>query len=220
MSPRKPKGLDERYARQFCDGSVVVAYAHRPPYPDEVFDILAGPIRDEPRRVLDIGCGRGACARRLIERADGIDAVDVSVGMIDAGKRLPGGDDPRLHWICDRAEDVSLDPPYALATAASSLHWMDWDVETPLPRPPWPLHRRPGGIKIPISGSQAQFFNPYRSSGLPPQMAGPTDAPSDGAVKRRAREFPNTALNWRFQSRNCGQHLSRQGLKNDPALKC
>ncbi len=48
--------------------------------------------------------------------------------MIEAGKCLAGGDDPRLRWICGRAEDALLDPPYSLATAGSSLHWMDWDV--------------------------------------------------------------------------------------------
>ena len=30
-----------------------------------------------------------------------------------------------------RAEDAPLDPPYALVTAAASLHWMDWAVVLP-----------------------------------------------------------------------------------------
>src|SRR5205809_5090633 len=99
MTP-KPKGLDEKYARQFCDESVADAYEHRPPYPDEVFEVLIGLMSDAPRRVLDIGCGRGEIARKIVGRVEGVDAVDISAAMIERGRKLPGGDDPRLKWIC------------------------------------------------------------------------------------------------------------------------
>jgi trans-aconitate methyltransferase len=107
------------------------AYRYRPPYPDEVFRILAGLITDRPRAVLDAGCGDGAIARHLIERVERIDAVDLSRAMIEQGKRLPNGDHPRLRWICAPMEDAPLDPPYALITAGASLHWMDWPVVLP-----------------------------------------------------------------------------------------
>jgi SAM-dependent methyltransferase len=67
----------------------------------------------------------------MLARADEIDAVDASAAMIERGQRLPGGDDPRLNWILARAEDAPLRPRYGLAVAASSLHWMDWDVVLP-----------------------------------------------------------------------------------------
>jgi hypothetical protein len=51
--------------------------------------------------------------------------------MIAEGKRLPGGDDPRLRWRVGRIEEAPLDPPYALVTAGDALGWMDWDVLLP-----------------------------------------------------------------------------------------
>jgi hypothetical protein len=48
--------------------------------------------------------------------------------MIEEGKRLPGGDDPRLRWMVGRIEDAPLDPPYALVTAGDALTLMDWDT--------------------------------------------------------------------------------------------
>lgn len=127
----KPEHLGPEYGAQFQDQSVVAAYRFRPPYPDEVFRILAGLIVDEPRIVLDAGCGDGAIARHLVEQVERIDAVDLSRVMIEQGKRLPNGDHPWLRWICAPMEDAPLEPPYALITAGASLHWMDWQVVLP-----------------------------------------------------------------------------------------
>jgi SAM-dependent methyltransferase len=130
MKP-KPVHLGDEYASQFSDTSVVAAYRHRPPYPPETFAVLAGLTRASPRAVLDAGCGRGDIARGLAEFVDRIDAVDVSAPMVDAGRLLPSGDDPRIRWIVGRMEDVDLAPPYALITGGESLHWMDWEVVLP-----------------------------------------------------------------------------------------
>jgi hypothetical protein len=51
--------------------------------------------------------------------------------MIAAGRSLPGGDDPRLRWICGAIESIAVEPPYALIVAAASLHWMDWEIVLP-----------------------------------------------------------------------------------------
>ncbi len=127
----KPKHLGPEYAAQFKDRSVVQAYHLRPPYPAETFEILASLITDEPRTVLDVGCGTGEVARRLLDIVERVDAVDFSYEMIERGKRLPGGDCPNLNWIYGPVEEVPLSPPYALITAGSSLHWMEWDVVFP-----------------------------------------------------------------------------------------
>lgn len=127
----KPKHLGPPYGAQFSDQSVVAAYRYRPPYPAEVFAILASLISDEPHAVLDAGCGTGDIARRLLDLVERVDAVDCSQPMIELGRSLPGGNDPRLHWIAGRMEDVPLAPPYALTTAGASLHWMDWAVVLP-----------------------------------------------------------------------------------------
>ncbi|HZU65760.1 MAG TPA: class I SAM-dependent methyltransferase [Ktedonobacteraceae bacterium] len=118
-------------AEAFKDPQVVNVYRFRPPYPDEVFDILTGLIVDEPRVVLDVGAGSGDIARRLVERVERVDAVDFSHTMIEKGKQLPGGNHPHLRWIYGKVEEVPLTPPYALITAGSSIHWMNWPLAFP-----------------------------------------------------------------------------------------
>ena len=130
MEP-KPSFLGPRYASAFEDPAVVASYHTRPPYPEEVFSLLAGLLAGRPGPVLDLGCGTGIIARRLVEHAERVDALDVAPAMLAEGKRLPNGDHPRLRWMLGRAEDAPLGGPYALVTAAASLHWMDWTVVLP-----------------------------------------------------------------------------------------
>ncbi len=130
MSAR-PEFWGAHHAERFTDPSVIAAYRSRPPYPDTLLALFVGLITDEPRALLDVGCGPGNLARSLLPYVVRVDAVDMSPGMIALGKTLPGGDDPRLHWFVGKAEDVPLQPPYALVTAGASLHWMDWEVALP-----------------------------------------------------------------------------------------
>ena len=58
----KPKHLSAEYASQFKDASVVESYDSRPPYPEETYDFLSSLIEDQPRFVLDAGCGTGDIA--------------------------------------------------------------------------------------------------------------------------------------------------------------
>lgn len=129
--PDKPAHLGPKFAAQFSDPSVAAAYHLRPPYLDEIFDVLVDLIVDRPMVVLDVGTGTGEIARPLARRVDRVDAVDPSPEMIARGRRLPGGDASNLRWLRGFAEDVALTPPYGLITAAASLHWMDWKVALP-----------------------------------------------------------------------------------------
>lgn len=130
MQP-KPEQFDASYAEAFKDQRVVDTYGYRPPYPDEVFDILSSLVTDKPRDVLDVGAGSGDIARRLVEGVDRVDAVDFSLRMIELGQRLPNGNHPNLHWVYGRVEEAPLSPPYALITAGSSIHWIEWSVAFP-----------------------------------------------------------------------------------------
>lgn len=127
----KPRHLQPHYGAQFQDETVVVAYQYRPEYPAGLFEIVTNLINDEPRRVLDVGCGTGYVARHLVNYVDALDAVDFSHHMIESGKTLPNGNNPRLNWIESAIEEAALNPPYALITAGQSLHWMDWYVILP-----------------------------------------------------------------------------------------
>jgi trans-aconitate methyltransferase len=130
MQP-KPDFFGPHQAARFQDQSVVDCYHLRPTCPPETFRILAGLISDEPRAVLDVGCGTGDVARNLLDFVERIDAVDISLPMIEKGKRLPGGNSPKIRWLHGRAEDTDLTPPYALVTAGQSIHWMEWDIVFP-----------------------------------------------------------------------------------------
>ncbi|HEY7090472.1 MAG TPA: class I SAM-dependent methyltransferase [Tepidisphaeraceae bacterium] len=127
----KPTHLSPDYAAQFQDPAVAAAYRHRPPYPDDLYVILGELIGDHPRRVLDLGTGSGVVARHMADLVDHVDAVDISRPLLDIARSLPNGNHPRIRWIHAAAEDAPLDPPYGLATAGSSLHWMDWNVVLP-----------------------------------------------------------------------------------------
>lgn len=131
MQP-KPEDYRTYFAETFKDQRVVDAYRHRPPYPNEVFDILTNLITDEPHTVLDVGAGSGDIARQLVNFVDRVDAIDFSQNMIERGKQLPNGDSPHLHWIYGKVEEVQLTPPYALITAGSSIHWLEREKAFPL----------------------------------------------------------------------------------------
>jgi SAM-dependent methyltransferase len=121
---------DLKLGEAFADREVAALYRHRPPYPRGTFDILAR-LMVAPRTVLDAGAGTGAVARNLVGIAVRVDALDPSAAMIAEGRRAPGGDDARLHWILGRAEDGPAEPPYGLITCGTSLHWMDHAVVLP-----------------------------------------------------------------------------------------
>jgi len=130
MQP-KPEHFGTAYAEAFKNQRVVEAYKYRPPYPNQVFDILSALIIDEPRVVLDVGTGTGDIARHLVDVVDRVDAVDFSQQMIEMGKQLPNGNHAHLQWIYGKVEEVPLTPPYALITAGMSIHWTEWSIAFP-----------------------------------------------------------------------------------------
>ena len=127
----KPDFLGAEFGTRFQNQQVADRYLLRPTYPPEAFRILATLITDEPRVLLDAGCGTGDVARHLLDLVERIDAVDISIPMMEHGKALPGGNSPKLRWLYGAIEDIPLSPPYALVTTGQSLHWMNWDVVLP-----------------------------------------------------------------------------------------
>jgi SAM-dependent methyltransferase len=126
----KPAHLAPEFAGQFTDTSVVASYHLRPPYPQQVIDLLLS-LRVAAGSVLDAGTGTGDIARALAQRGVRVDAVDPSAAMLARGRQLPGGDEPLLHWIHGPAETAPLHPPYGLIVTAASLHWMEWEIVLP-----------------------------------------------------------------------------------------
>ncbi|TME92685.1 MAG: class I SAM-dependent methyltransferase [Chloroflexi bacterium] len=87
----KPELYSSHYGTWFQDPLVVAAYPARPPYPESAIRLLAELAVDQPRRVLDIGCGTGDISRRLAQLVECVDAVDASERMLAAGRRACGG---------------------------------------------------------------------------------------------------------------------------------
>ncbi|TMC12171.1 MAG: class I SAM-dependent methyltransferase [Chloroflexi bacterium] len=127
----KPPQLRPENAEAFELESVARAYRHRPPYPAGVVDALLSLLGSDGGAVLDAGCGTAELGRALVESVDRVDAVDVSEAMIAEGRRQERGDHPNLRWVQSRLEDADLRPPYGLAVAGDSLHWMEWGVALP-----------------------------------------------------------------------------------------
>jgi ubiquinone/menaquinone biosynthesis C-methylase UbiE len=115
------------YGTIFKDPDVVNAYRYRAPYPADTFKVLTSLITDEPKVVLDAGCGTGEIARYLAPFVDRVDAVDFSSPMLEVGKELPNGDNDNINWINEAIEEVSLNRAYSLITTGFSLHWIDRD---------------------------------------------------------------------------------------------
>ena len=130
MQP-KPDFWGAEFATRFQNQNVADRYHLRAKYPPATFRILADLITDEPRVLLDGGCGSGDVARHMLDYVERIDAVDISTPMMEHGKAAPGGNSPKIRWLYGAIEDIPLEPPYALVTTGQSLHWMDWDIVLP-----------------------------------------------------------------------------------------
>jgi SAM-dependent methyltransferase len=124
----KPRGLEPHYAEQFCDASIVEAYAARPPYPPELDPLLIELVGGVGARVLDLGCGTAELARRLAPEFESVTAIDHAERMIARARALPGGNAPNIRWLVGRVEDVALEGTFSAALAAQSFHWFDWPV--------------------------------------------------------------------------------------------
>ncbi len=127
----KPDFYSADHAAAFQFPGVAAAYWTRPEYPPATYAWLASLAVDNPSNVLDLGCGTGFIARALAPNVARVDAIDISEAMIVEGRKLHGGDASNITWIAQPAETAPLNPPYALAVAGASLHWMDWPVVLP-----------------------------------------------------------------------------------------
>jgi SAM-dependent methyltransferase len=113
-----------------------LAWDHNAHYHRLLLRQLPSPCRE----VLDVGCGTGAFAARLAERAEHVDALDRSPAMVAAAReRVPA------NVTCRLADVLDADLPaghYDAVTSISALHHVPLDLV--LPRLAAAL--RPGGV--------------------------------------------------------------------------
>ena len=126
----KPPHLAPEFGAQFEDRSVAAAYRARPPYPDQVFDILTGLLPAGPARALELGCGSGDLTLGLASRVTRLDALEPSAAMLEIARPRAAAHG-NISWVAQQAEVFEPRDRYALVVAAESLHWMEWSVVLP-----------------------------------------------------------------------------------------
>lgn len=119
--------MKQKIGNSFESEEVVDLYLHRPPYPQEIYDLIVNlsPARD---RILDLGCGHGKIARPMSKYFKTVAAIDPSAQMIKLGKSLEFGDAQNLEWVESYAETAPLSGKYDTVVAALSIHWMNHEA--------------------------------------------------------------------------------------------
>ncbi len=99
----------------------------RPPYPDEVFELLSARCGLAPGvRVLDIGAGAGLATGPILDAGASVVAVEpgaelAAILLAELGREA--GD--RLEVTIADFESAEIPPGFDVAVAATSLHWLD-----------------------------------------------------------------------------------------------
>ncbi|MCH7870903.1 MAG: methyltransferase domain-containing protein [Planctomycetes bacterium] len=100
---------------------------HRVGFPARLFDQLAELGIGLPgQRLLDIGAGTGALARRFAQRGCVVTALDPSVELTNEAQRLDAQAGLSVSYVNTRAERTGLpDRSFDVATAGQCWHWLD-----------------------------------------------------------------------------------------------
>lgn len=125
--------------------------AHRPAYPDEIFDRLLERLEGPRRRAVDLGAGTGQASVALAKRFSHVEAVEPDPRMAE---RIPQEDNISVRTVA--AEDADF-PAQSIdaVVSATAFHWMDQDrVCAAVAR--W---LRPGGVFFPF------LYGPFRMEG-------------------------------------------------------
>jgi SAM-dependent methyltransferase len=98
-------------SRSYTDPRLAAVYdALNPPEADALFYLrLAG---DEPKTILDMGCGTGRLACSLARRGHRVTGADPASAMLDIARKRQGGD--KVAWIAAGAADLSIDTRFDL----------------------------------------------------------------------------------------------------------
>src|SRR6478736_560014 len=100
----------------------------RLPYPADLADRLASAlVLDGSGRLIDVGCGPGIVALRLVHLFDEVVGVDADRHMLEqAEQRAAERQLTNTRWVRMHAEDLPGDlGTFRVATFGQSFHWMD-----------------------------------------------------------------------------------------------
>ncbi len=97
--------------------------SHRPTYPREVFEFLAGVV-EHRGTAWDCATGNGQAARALAEYFEQVVATDASAEQIESASGLPENVELR---VAPAESSGIADGSVDLVTVAQALHWFDFD---------------------------------------------------------------------------------------------
>lgn len=110
--------------RMSFNAAATTYHRGRPPYPDEVFHLLADRCGLRPgSRVLDIGAGTGQATGPLLAAGAHVVAVEPGADLATILANSHAND--RLEVVIADFETAELAGDFDLAVAAMSLHWLD-----------------------------------------------------------------------------------------------
>ncbi|MCI3928378.1 class I SAM-dependent methyltransferase [Streptomyces sp. AN091965] len=123
----------------------------RLPYAPALADALTEALDLDGRgRLLDVGCGPGSVALRLVHAFAEVVGLDPDGGMIAEARREAAGQGvaEKTSWVRARAEELPAGlGTFTVVTFAQSFHWMDRDLVARTVRG----MLRPGGVLAHIS---------------------------------------------------------------------
>jgi len=88
------------------------------------FDLTARIAVDEPRAVVDLGCGPGQLTATLVDRwpSARVIGIDSSAGMLAAAQQYAG---PRLEFVQRDIRDYAPTEPADVIVSNAALQWVD-----------------------------------------------------------------------------------------------
>jgi trans-aconitate 2-methyltransferase len=102
------------------DADVYLRFANERTQPS--IDLIQRIQLNDPRRIIDLGCGPGNSTQALRQRwpEASITGLDNSVEMIEKAKTT----DTRTTWVVGDAESWTAEQPYDLVFSNALLHWL------------------------------------------------------------------------------------------------
>ena len=108
--------------------TVATLYAHREPYPAELFAELARRLPLAGReRLLDVGCGPAPVAIGLAPYVGEVVALDPEDAMLDVARAEIAKAKRSIRLVKSRLEDFSSPDRFDVVTIGRGLHWLDRD---------------------------------------------------------------------------------------------
>lgn len=183
--------IDER-ARTSFDHCAEAYAAHRPDYPDVLFDDIMTFAELEPgAHALEIGAGTGIASRPFLDRGLRLTLVEPSEAMAAQARRYLDGYGG-IDWQVKRFEDVRVKRGrFQLVYAAASMHWIH-------PEPGFRLaaeHVGPEGPVVVLGNAPEDTYELLQDvyAEHAPELAGKAAMPSfDERVDRRCEHLEST----------------------------